>query len=66
VAAVAGDVVIEGSAVLEKLAEIGKLDEFYEAVDADDVARAVALMKRARIDAATIADVVNKMQTGES
>jgi ABC-type Mn2+/Zn2+ transport system ATPase subunit len=47
--------------VLEKLAEIGKLDEFFEAVDSDDFARATSLLKRAKIDSETIAIVLKKM-----
>lgn len=55
----------EGTLVLEQLASIDKLDDFFEAVDADDVARATSLMKKARIDAATIAKVVRKMQDAD-
>lgn len=55
------DADFEGSLVLEQLAAIDRVDEFFEAIDADDVARATALMKRANIDAATIATVVRKM-----
>jgi len=55
----------EGTLVLEQLAEIGQLDAFFEAIDADDVPRAVALMRRAKIDAATIAIVVKKMQAAD-
>jgi hypothetical protein len=51
----------EGTLVLERLAEIGKVEDFFDAIDADDVARAVALMSRAEVDAATIAIVVRKM-----
>ena len=51
----------EGTLVLEKLAEIGKVDEFLEAVDADDFRRAKSLMKKANIDSATIAVVLQKM-----
>lgn len=51
----------EGSLVLEQLATIDLVDEFFEAIDADDVARATALMKQADVDAATIAVVVKKM-----
>jgi hypothetical protein len=54
----------EGSLVLEKLAAIGKVDEFFDAVDSDDVARASALMKRAGLEASTIATVVSKMEEG--
>jgi hypothetical protein len=51
----------EGSLVLERLAEIGKIDDFFDAIDADDVERATSLMKRAKVDRATIALVVKKM-----
>jgi hypothetical protein len=55
----------EGSLVLEQLAAIGKIDEFFEAIDADDVPRAVALMKTADVDAPTIAIVVKKMEESD-
>ena len=55
----------EGTLVLERLAEIGKVDEFFEAIDADDVSRAVALMRRADLDAATIATVVKKLEEAD-
>ena len=55
----------EGTVVLERLAEIGRVDDFFDAVDADDVERAVALMKRARVDRETIAVVVRKMEEGD-
>jgi len=55
----------EGTLVLEQLAAIGKVDEFFEAIDADDVGRAVALMKRADVDAATIAVVVRKIEDAD-
>ena len=51
----------EGTLVLEQLAAIGKVDDFFEAIDSDDVARAVSLMKKAGVDASTIAIVVKKM-----
>jgi hypothetical protein len=52
----------EGSLVLERLAEIGKVEDFLDAIGADDVERAVSLMKRAKVDCATISVVVKKMQ----
>ena len=55
----------EGTLVLEQLAAIGKVDDFFEAIDADDVRRAVALMKRADVDASTIAVVVKKMEEAD-
>jgi iron uptake system EfeUOB component EfeO/EfeM len=51
----------EGTLVLEKLALIDQVDAFFEAIDADDTQRAAALMRRARIDAETIAIVLKKM-----
>lgn len=51
----------EGTLVLEKLAEIGKVDSFFEAVDSDDFDRAMSLMKQAKVDAETIAIVLKKM-----
>lgn len=51
----------EGTIVLEKLAEIGRLDEFFEAIDSDNFSRATSLMKRAEIDSETIAIVLKKM-----
>jgi len=55
----------EGTLVLEQLAEIGKLDEFFEAIDADDERRATSLMKRANVDAPTIAIVLQKMRAAD-
>jgi hypothetical protein len=55
----------EGSLVLEQLAAIGKVDEFLDAIDADDVGRATKLMRSADIDATTIAIVVRKMEDGD-
>lgn len=51
----------EGTLVLEKLAEIGKVDAFFEAIDSDDFSKAKSLMKRAGVDAETITVVMQKM-----
>jgi hypothetical protein len=59
------DTDFEGTLVLEQLAAIGKVEEFFDAIDSDDVGRATALMKRAEIDAATIAMVVRKMEESD-
>lgn len=56
----------EGTLVLEKIAEIDKIGEFFDAVDSDDFQRAKALMKRANIDSDTIAMVLKKMANGDS
>lgn len=55
----------EGTLVLERLAEINKVEEFFEAIDADDFSRAKMLMKRAHVDAETIAMVLKKMQQAD-
>ena len=55
----------EGTLVLEQLAAIGKVDDFFDAVDADDTQRATALMKQASVDAATIATVIKKMEESD-
>ena len=55
----------EGTLVLEKLAEINKVDEFFEAVDDDDFGLAQKLMRRAGIDTETIEIVLKKMQDAD-
>jgi hypothetical protein len=55
----------EGTLVLEQLAAIGKVEEFFDAVDADDVRRATQLMRSADVDASTIATVVRKMEESD-
>ncbi|HUS27196.1 MAG TPA: hypothetical protein VMZ53_01770 [Kofleriaceae bacterium] len=55
----------EGTLVLEQLAAIEKVDEFFEAIDADDERRAVSLMRRANVDAATIEVVLEKMRAAD-
>jgi hypothetical protein len=55
----------EGTLVLEKLAEIGEVDSFYEAVDSDDFRKASSLMKRAGVDDATIQIVLRKMEASD-
>jgi hypothetical protein len=52
----------EGTLVLEKLAEIGKVDAFFDAVDRDDLKEASRLMKLAGVDFETIALVLQEMQ----
>lgn len=55
----------EGTLVLEKLAEIDKVEAFFDAVDSDDFGRAKSLMKRAGLDAETIAMVLRKMNEAD-
>jgi hypothetical protein len=56
----------EGTLVLEQLAAIGRVDDFFEAIDSDDVERATSLMRRAKVDARTIAIVVKKMEESDA
>ena len=51
----------EGTLVLEKLAEIDKVDEFFDAIDSDDFQKVKKLLKKAKVDSATIAMVIQKM-----
>ena len=55
----------EGTLVLEQLAAVGRIDDFFEAIDADDVDRAAALMRKANVDAPTIAMVIKKMEDAD-
>lgn len=56
----------EGTLVLEKLAAIGKVEEFFDAIDADDVDRAKLLMKRAGVSAGDRAEVLQRMRAGDA
>lgn len=53
---------LEGTLVLEKLAEINKVDEFFEAIDSDNLGKAISLMKKAQVDADTIAQVLKQIK----
>ena len=55
----------EGTIVLEQLAAIGRVEDFFDAIDSDDTERAITLMKKAKIDAPTIAIVVKKMNESD-
>jgi iron uptake system EfeUOB component EfeO/EfeM len=55
----------EGTLVLEKLAEIGKVESFFDAIDADDFKKARWLMSKAGVDFETIQIVLKKMALGD-
>ena len=55
----------EGTLVLEQLAAIGKVDDFFDAIDSDDTQRATTLTKQAGVDASTIATVIKKMEASD-
>ena len=59
------DTDFEGTLVLEQLAAIDKVEEFFDAIDSDDTQRAAALMRKANVDAATIATVIKKMEASD-
>ena len=52
----------EGTLVLEQLAAIGRVEDFFDAIDSDDIERASSLMKKAGVDPPTIAMVVRRME----
>jgi hypothetical protein len=56
----------EGTLVLERLAAIDKVDDFFDAIDADDVARATRLMRQAHVDPSVIAVVIQKIEEGDA
>jgi hypothetical protein len=51
----------ERTLVLEKLAQLGQVDAFLEAVDSDDFQKAASLMRKAGVDPETIAIVLRRM-----
>ena len=56
----------EGTLVLEKLAEIGKVDEFFDAIDSDNFGKAKSLMKAADLDSESIGTVLKMMGDADS
>jgi hypothetical protein len=56
----------EGTLVLEQLAAIDKVEDFFDAIDADDIQRATKLMKKANVDTSTIATVIKKITEGDT
>lgn len=56
----------EGSLILEKLADLGLVDDFYEAIDSDDLIKAMALKRKAQVDEETIKIAIQKMREGET
>ena len=58
---------LEGTALLEKLAEIGQIDAFYDAVDADDFRKAAQIMRDAGINERTYQAILKQMaeQSGD-
>ena len=55
----------EGSLIMEKLAQIGKDQDFFDAIDSDDFDKVKFLMKEAGIDSDSISIVLNKINQEE-
>jgi hypothetical protein len=55
----------DGTLVLEQLAAVGRVEDFFDAIDSDDIERATSLMKEAHVDAPTIALVVRKIEDAD-
>jgi hypothetical protein len=55
----------EGTLVLEKLAEIGQVEAFFDAIDSDDFEKAGQLMRKAGLSAPTIQIVLKKMAAAD-
>ena len=60
------DTDFEGTLVLEQLAAIGKVEDFFDAIDSDDVQRASTLMRSAKVEATTIAAVIRMIEEGDA
>jgi hypothetical protein len=54
----------EGTIILEKMAEIDLLDDFYEAIDADNLYQVEILLRKADIDDETIEEVLRQIEEG--
>ena len=55
----------EGTIILERMAEIEKLDEFFDAIDLDDFEKVRCLLRKAGIDSETIQMVMKKMSEAD-
>ena len=53
---------LEGSEILEKLAEVNRVEEFMSAVDSDDFHAVEGLLQFAGVDEDSIAWVLKEMQ----
>lgn len=54
--------IFEGSQVLEMLAEHDLIDDFYEAIDSDNISKAISLMRKAQIDDETITSILQQIE----
>ena len=56
---------LEGSMVLERLAEVDKVQDFYDAIDADNFVLARELMELVNTDENIIRLILKKVEDGE-
>ena len=56
----------EGSKVLELLTEVDLLEDFYEAIDDDNISKVISILKKAQIDEDTIKEIVQEIQESNS
>lgn len=54
----------EGSIILEKLAEVDLLEDFFESVDADNLLKVESLLREAEVDEDTIEEVLRQIEEG--
>ncbi len=52
----------EGSIILEKLASVNLLDDFFEAIDSDNMKQVVSLLREADVDDEMIDEVLNQIE----
>ena len=56
----------EGSLILEELASRGRLEDFYDAIDSDNLGKIVSLLREVDIDEETIEVVLGKVERDEA
>lgn len=54
----------EGTLVLEKLATVNLIDDFFEAVDSDNLHEVEILLRQAEVDDETIEEVLRQIEEG--
>ena len=55
----------EGTLVLEKVAEINRLDDFFSAIDSDDFNKVKSILIKAQMNPETISLVLKKMHQAD-
>ncbi len=54
----------EGSLILEKLASVRLMDDFFDAVDSDDLESVVSLLEEVDVDEDSIEEILRKIKEG--